>query len=68
MSSYKYKILDLVFTTLFTFLVIFLTMCVIRDDERIFRNLHAYENGGSLPNNPVPTSYFSLDWIVHPIT
>ena len=68
MSSYKYKILDLVFTTLFTFLVIFLTMCVIRDDERMFRNLHAYENGGSLPNNPIPTSYFSLDWIVHPIT
>jgi len=68
MSSYKYKILDLVFTTLFTFLVIFLTMCVIRDDERIFRNLHAYENGGSLANNPLPTTYFSLDWIVHPIT
>ena len=68
MSSTKYKILDLVFTTLFTFLVVFLTMCVIRDDERVFRNLHAYENGGSLANNPIPTSYFALDWIVHPIT
>jgi len=68
MPSYKYKILDLLFTTLFTFLVVFLTMCVIRDDERVFRNLHAYENGGSLANNPIPTSYFALDWIVHPIT
>ena len=47
MSSYKYMVLNLVITTLFTFVVIFLTMCVIRDDERIFRNMHAYETGGS---------------------
>ena len=68
MSSYKYKVLDLVFTTLFTFVVIFLTMCVIRDDERIFRNMHAHETGGKIGTYAEPTSYFSFDWLVHPVT
>jgi len=65
----KYKILDLVFcTTLFTFIVVVLTMCIIRDDERIFRNLHTYETGGFLGEYSMPSTYFPLDWLVHPIT
>ena len=68
MSSPKYKVLDLGFTALFTLLVVFLTMCVMRDDERVFRNLHVHETGGATGEFLPPNTYFALDWLVHPLT
>lgn len=63
--AYPLKFLDLTFAALFTAVVFLQWSFVMRDNERLFRSLHAYETGDMGTHSP-PSSYFSIDWIVHP--
>ena len=60
------KIRDMTFTFVFFLLVWVQFSCVVRQHERLFRSLHAYERSWStVVTRNAPTSYFSIDWIVH---
>ena len=58
---------DLLFTAVFLALVFFQTMYVMRHDERMFRSVHLYERHGDGVTAP-PSTYFSLDWLMHPLS
>ena len=62
--------LDILFALLFTGVVIFQFMYVQRDNERLFRSLHAIEAKAPMEEHFVPrappSTYLSLDWLVHP--
>lgn len=59
-------IIDLLFALVFTAFVLFQGMFVLRDDERVFRSLHAYETfDGEISHSP-PSSFSSVDWANHP--
>jgi len=60
-----HRVLDLVFTAVFLGIVGLQSVFVMRHNERMFRSLHAYEYVGE--HNIPPTSYFALDWLMHPL-
>lgn len=62
--------LDILFALLFTGVVACQLMYVMRDSERVFRSLHAFEIDSPVrelvrPRAP-PSTFFALDWLVHP--
>jgi len=61
-----HKALDLLFTSVFLALALVQSYYVTRDNERMFRNLHVYERNRA--HNSAPSTYFNLDWLMHPIS
>jgi len=62
--------LDIMFALLFTGVVCVQLTYVMRENERVFRSLHAYELDSAVHElvrpRPPPSTYFALDWLVHP--
>ena len=58
---------DLLFTAVFLALVFFQTLYVMRHNKRMFRSVHLYEWHGDGVTAP-PSTYFSLDWLMHPLS
>lgn len=67
--AYPLRFIDLTFAALFTVAVFCQLSFVMRDNERVFRSLHAYQFLSTPDGHPIggpPSSYFSIDWLVHP--
>lgn len=57
---------SVIFTVVYTAFVLFLALVSLRDQLNVYRNSHIVEF--SEGRESIPTSYFSLDWIMHPRT